>query len=112
MGSMSALAICITDDLLDRTEHAYDRVERRFDIDRVGELPYDWLVDTSHSIPPRNIGVAFTNPASAMQEVARLYREALLADADVQFEVWVENGAPDRDAPLIAGLYACRGFAT
>ena len=43
-----------------------------------------------------------------MQEVAELFREALLADADVQFEVWVEKQALDDCVPRIASLYACR----
>ena len=109
---MSNLADRITYYLVEKTEQVYGRVERRFNIERVDELPHDWLADTSHSVPHCNIGVAFTNPADAMHEVARLYREALLADADVQLEIWVDKDAPDGYAPPIAGLYACRGFAT
>ena len=97
---------------MEKTKQVYERVERRFNIERVDELPDDWLANTPRSVPACNIGVDFTNPADAMQEVARLYREALLADADVQFEVWVDKDTPDRDAPPIAGLFACRGFAT
>ena len=48
----------------------------------------------------------------AIWEVARLYREALWADADVIFQVWVEKDASEDYAPRIAGLFACHGFAT
>ena len=109
---MSYMADRITYYLVEKTELVYGRVERRFNIERVDELPHNWLGDTSHSVPHCNIGVAFSNPADAMHEVARLYREALLSDSDAQLEVWVDKDAPQGYVPLIAGLYACRGFAT
>ena len=72
---MSELASRIADYLMEKTERAYKRVQRRFNIEWVGELPYNRLTD-------------------------------------VQFQVWAEKDAPDDYAPRIAGLYACRGFAT
>ena len=110
---MSDLANRIAQDLIDRTELIYERVERRFNIRRVDELRLDWIFPTPTpcSVQPLRTD-AFTNPADAMQEVAGLFREALLADADVQFEVWVEKQALDDCVPRIAALYACRGFAT
>ena len=81
---------------------------------RYGEFG-DWLTDTRSysSLTPHRFKhcVAFINPADAMEQVAEFYRKALWADADVRFEIWVED-APDDYAPPIAGLYACRGFAS
>ena len=109
---MRYLADRITDDLVEKTRQAHKRLERRFNLEWVDEISQEWLAAAPRNVQPCNIGVAFTNPAGAMQEVDRLYREANLADADVQFEVWVEKDASDDNAPPIADLYACRGFAS
>ena len=107
---MSNLADRITRHLMEWTENAYRRFQRRFNIEWVDELPLDWLADTPHSIPPCNISIPFTNLADAMEQVAELYRKALWADADVRFEICEEDDASDGYAPPIARLYACRGF--
>ena len=89
---MSSVADRITHDLLEKIEQTYALVER-LHMWRFGEFG-EWLPDSSlDSLTPHRLKYcdAFTNPADAMERVAVLYRKALLADADVRFEIWVET---------------------
>jgi hypothetical protein len=106
---MTIRASDIAHDLIEKTQWFYERVGRRFNMQR-HDGPYDWLSDTGCIVP--SCKLAFTNPADAMQQVAEFYRAALWALADVGFEIWVEKDAPDGYAPRSVNLLACPGFAT
>lgn len=60
------------------------------DMRRAGEIPYDWLADSTRWMrKPRT----FDSVEDALQATASTYRRALWSDAEVAVEIWLEKEA-------------------
>ncbi|MGO7916230.1 hypothetical protein ACC702_32385 [Rhizobium ruizarguesonis] len=101
--------------LVEKTERAYDRVQRTLaQMRRDGDLPYSWLTDSSRGVYRID---SFDTPQDAIEATARFYRKSLWAEADVRVEIWCEKDALSGVILPITteydvGLYVARGFAS
>jgi len=101
--------------LYHKTEYGYNRVQTDTVVmRRSGELPYDWLEDTSRAeIRPNT----YNSPAEALDDAAENYRKSLWTGADSCVQIWLEKDALsaivsnvtwEYDVPLMVA----RGFSS
>lgn len=96
--------------VIEKTEEQYQNVVVRLltAMRLEGELPFDWIVDTSRR---RRITRTYDAVAEAIEDTARYYRKSALKESPAYIEVWVEKEAlsglmwdvaSDYDVPLLA----------
>jgi hypothetical protein len=106
---------CVVRDLVEKTEQAYERVQRALvRLRREGRIPYRAIADgTRWQIKP----ITFSSLEAALRRTAKTYRRSLWSDADAYVEVWLEKDAlagvvhpvtNEYDVPLMVA----RGFSS
>ena len=76
--------------LIEKTERQYKGTIVRLlgEMRRSGQLPYQWLVDSSRSMyKPRS----YNSPQDALDEIARLYRRNIWPELGERVEIWTEK---------------------
>jgi hypothetical protein len=100
--------------IIEKSEAGYAKVQTTLTLmRRVGELPYDWIVDNTRMMrKPRSV----SSIKQALDDTARLYRKNLWADADC-YEIWLEKDALSGVVYPVTSLYdaplmVARGYAS
>jgi hypothetical protein len=106
---------CVVKGVVEKTEAAYDKVQRALvALRREERIPYAWVHDSTRvTYRPRT----FSSVSDALTETARRYRKALWDDVDATVEVWLEKDAlSDVVYPVTSefdvALRVARGFSS
>lgn len=101
--------------LVEKTKEGYSKVQLALSKMRTDEiLPWDWIIDLTRRV---RCPFTYSDPAEAIEDMARWYRKSLWDGSSVYVQVWLEKDAlagvvDSVTDPLDVSLFSARGYSS